>query len=146
MYRIPSFVKGAAWVMLAAATVTGIVVAIASLIAPAGTTLLEVSFIGVRYQAGALAGRIGVALLGLVICSLVVWLFVCILRGRMWAYYIALGLFAWHAIMGVGLALVTGRVLQLDFLSLIYMIIFIRSYRDYREFARYRSRPQFLKE
>lgn len=134
--QIPAGVQVATWIMVVTTVVAGIVLPVITFLVPSSETFLGIPLAGFQVQATTLAARIGVALLTLAICIFWVALSVNVLKGRMWAYYTTLVLLALDLFSGYGLFVIHARI-RFDIVSLVFLLVFVLGFRDYRRFAEY---------
>ena len=137
--QIPAGVQVATWIMLVTTALAGIVLPVITFLVPSGATFLGIPLAGFRVQAVTLAARMGVSLLTLAICTFWVALSINVLKGRMWAYYTTLVLLVLDVFSGFGLLVTHLRLLRFDVVGLLFLLVFVVGFRDYRQFAEYQQ-------
>ena len=136
--EIPHAIWLSAWILIILMAVIGVAMAILSFTVPSSDVLIENPLTGNRYLAENLAIRIGAAALVIVISGLGVLLSMYILKGRMWAYYLAFALFIWDMFGKTSFPpFRIQTVFHLNITSLILIIIFAVNYKGYSRFSEY---------
>ena len=139
--EIPDVIRVTAWILLILLAIIGVAFAIMSFTVSSGEVLVENPLTGSHYLAENLAIRMGAAALVLIVSSFGVLTYVYILKGRMWAYYLAFALLIWDMFGKTSFPpFRIQTVFHLNIISLILMIIFAVNYRGYRRFTDYQRR------
>lgn len=137
---IPETIKVSAYILLLITAVVGIVLAILSFTTPPSEVIMENPLNGHQYLAGSMVIRVAGSLLVLALCSLGVLLSIFILKGRMWAYYLALvsfvcGMFGETPFPPFHIV----SVFHVNIVNALLIIMFAVNYKGYRKFAEYRQ-------